>query len=640
MVPEDLTLVHSMPLNARASWLAGFPVCGDAILCIARINRGKGGVVWADLELPHLRHIWAELLPEARFARGWNAPLLCRLPTSFNPACWGSAPKPCELLSSTAKALCLKDPQYSLRQRTEGEDPGHVSSCTVTASSMSLAGLAFSATASAEDSGSSDEESLRCNAALELLHVLQEVAVDRLCPAGNGKPGEPSQLCTCKDASSLLAGENKVEILVEQAKGARQLQLESVMHISWRLFGEAVDWSDEQQGDKGHTSLAEGSNNLVAVLRTAMLAPQVERLLTELGGVGAVGRTSLAPPNVCKLHSPGAAFPTISLAAGHRLLVRSWGDPLPAQQQRQQGDGRCAAGQCVTLEAKVVYVKCLAQDIHGNLFSPSLAHQRYQYVQQLLVRFRPRVLVDVGCGEGALIEHIVASQAPGGDLSAGMCCVEAIVGVDVSLEVLQSAADAIRGTPHPRLQLHSPLGSAQEVLEPRGATGTIKVGLVLQDFTTASEASQVWADLIGCDLITMVEVIEHLDPEPLQAVAPVLLGLLRPAVCVVTTPNFEYNAVIEAITKRPRKHGGLRHPDHRFEWTRSEFQSWAEEAALQFGYTVMFEGLGRAGREPTVLAEMASAQGVASLSIGAASQAAVFQRLAPPDGHTEDRQRC
>ena len=39
---------------------------------------------------------------------------------------------------------------------------------------------------------------------------------------------------------------------------------------------------------------------------------------------------------------------------------------------------------------------------------------------------------------------------------------------------------------------------------------------------------------------------------------------------IVTTPNVEYNVRFETLPA-----GKLRHKDHRFEWTRAEFQNWA-----------------------------------------------------------------
>jgi len=61
---------------------------------------------------------------------------------------------------------------------------------------------------------------------------------------------------------------------------------------------------------------------------------------------------------------------------------------------------------------------------------------------------------------------------------------------------------------------------------------------------------------------------------------------------VVTTPNREYNAKFENLPA-----GRLRHRDHRFEWTRAEFQDWAEQAAGAYGYEVTFEGIGELDAE-------------------------------------------
>jgi hypothetical protein len=56
---------------------------------------------------------------------------------------------------------------------------------------------------------------------------------------------------------------------------------------------------------------------------------------------------------------------------------------------------------------------------------------------------------------------------------------------------------------------------------------------------------------------------------------------------VLTTPNREYNVRWENV-------GGerLRHPDHRFEWTRQEFRKWAEGVAGRHGYLVRFLSIG------------------------------------------------
>src|SRR5579884_2610276 len=93
--------------------------------------------------------------------------------------------------------------------------------------------------------------------------------------------------------------------------------------------------------------------------------------------------------------------------------------------------------------------------------------------------------------------------------------------------------------------------------------------------------------LEGHDAATVVEVIEHLDPERLAAFERVLFEFMQPRTIVLTTPNVEYNVVWESLPA-----GAYRHRDHRFEWTRAEFQAWATYVAERFGYKVRFLPVG------------------------------------------------
>jgi len=79
----------------------------------------------------------------------------------------------------------------------------------------------------------------------------------------------------------------------------------------------------------------------------------------------------------------------------------------------------------------------------------------------------------------------------------------------------------------------------------------------------------------------------------------------RPGTVVITTPNREYNVTWESLPA-----GIFRHRDHRFEWTREEFQEWADRAGGRFGYGVRYLPI---GPEDPVL--------------GAPSQMAVFERV-------------
>jgi hypothetical protein len=68
-----------------------------------------------------------------------------------------------------------------------------------------------------------------------------------------------------------------------------------------------------------------------------------------------------------------------------------------------------------------------------------------------------------------------------------------------------------------------------------------------------------------------------------------VFGVARPRAVLVTTPNAEYNVRFPGLPG-----GAMRHPDHRFEWTRSEFATWAAGVADRYGYRVHHEGIGPA----------------------------------------------
>ena len=67
----------------------------------------------------------------------------------------------------------------------------------------------------------------------------------------------------------------------------------------------------------------------------------------------------------------------------------------------------------------------------------------------------------------------------------------------------------------------------------------------------------------------------------------VVFGETKPRLMIVTTPNVEFNVRFETLPA-----GRLRHRDHRFEWTRAEFQTWAGEVTDRYGYTVRFLPIG------------------------------------------------
>jgi 3' terminal RNA ribose 2'-O-methyltransferase Hen1 len=106
--------------------------------------------------------------------------------------------------------------------------------------------------------------------------------------------------------------------------------------------------------------------------------------------------------------------------------------------------------------------------------------------------------------------------------------------------------------------------------------------------------------IAGFDAATVVEVIEHLDTPRLAAFERVVFAFARPTHAIVTTPNAEYNSVFETLPA-----GQFRHRDHRFEWTRAEFEAWARRIAETHSYAVRFQQIGPEDSERGAPTQMA-----------------------------------
>jgi 3' terminal RNA ribose 2'-O-methyltransferase Hen1 len=181
----------------------------------------------------------------------------------------------------------------------------------------------------------------------------------------------------------------------------------------------------------------------------------------------------------------------------------------------------------------------------------SLHQQRIGAVLAVLKGRDARRVVDLGCGEGRLLQALLADGT-----------FQAVAGMDVSSHALARAED--------RLHL--------DRLAPRQ-----------RERITLFQGSLMYRDrrLEGYDAATVVEVVEHLDPPRLAAFERVLFEYARPGTAVLTTPNAEYNVRFESLPA-----GAFRHRDHRFEWTRAELASWAARVAGRFGYRVRFLPVG------------------------------------------------
>jgi len=181
----------------------------------------------------------------------------------------------------------------------------------------------------------------------------------------------------------------------------------------------------------------------------------------------------------------------------------------------------------------------------------SLNERRIGTVVSVLKQNNAHRVVDLGCGGGKLLKALLEEKE-----------FSEIVGMDVSHRALEIA--------HQRLYLDR---------LPEMKRARIKL---MQGSLTYRDAR-----IAGYDAATLIEVIEHLDEPRLSALEKVVFKFARPKLVVVTTPNVEYNATFENLPA-----GKLRHRDHRFEWTRNEFQDWSHRIATTYGYKVQFLPVG------------------------------------------------
>ncbi|MFD4546622.1 3' terminal RNA ribose 2'-O-methyltransferase Hen1 [Streptomyces sp. NPDC058467] len=160
-------------------------------------------------------------------------------------------------------------------------------------------------------------------------------------------------------------------------------------------------------------------------------------------------------------------------------------------------------------------------------------------------------VLDLGCGQGQLVQALLKDTR-----------FTEIVGVDVSMRALTIASRRLK-------------------LDRMGERQAARVQLL--------QGSLAYTDtrLKGYDAAVLSEVIEHLDLPRLPALEYAVFGSARPRTVLVTTPNVEYNVRWETLPA-----GHSRHGDHRFEWTREEFRTWAERVARRHGYDVEFTPVG------------------------------------------------
>lgn len=172
----------------------------------------------------------------------------------------------------------------------------------------------------------------------------------------------------------------------------------------------------------------------------------------------------------------------------------------------------------------------------------SLNTQRYEAIARQVEKLPHRFVIDMGAGEGKLTEHL-----------AQLKTIDTLYAVD-------------------------PSNAALAKMVKRFTDSDFAVAPIIRWGSLHYED----ATFTGADVFILCEVIEHINEERLVSMMRLITDTYAPKNIIITTPNAEYNAVYELEE--------MRHDDHRFEWTRTQFQAWCKSVAPQ--YDLYFEGIG------------------------------------------------
>ncbi|XP_023634739.1 small RNA 2'-O-methyltransferase isoform X2 [Capsella rubella] len=215
--------------------------------------------------------------------------------------------------------------------------------------------------------------------------------------------------------------------------------------------------------------------------------------------------------------------------------------------------------------------------MEAAFFKPPLSKQRIEYAMKHIKESSASTLVDFGCGSGSLLASLL-------DYPTSL---QSIVGVDISQKGLSRAAKI----------LHLKLN--------KGACNLKST--ILYDGSILEFDSR----LHNIDVGTCLEVIEHMEVDQACQFGNTVLSLFCPKLLIVSTPNYEYNKILhmpghKSVSQQPK----FRNHDHKFEWTRKQFNQWASKLAKSHNYSVELSAVGGSG----------------NVNHGFASQIAVFRR--------------
>ncbi|KAH7352198.1 hypothetical protein KP509_19G034000 [Ceratopteris richardii] len=604
---------NELVYNRRASDLLGYSVYGDAILAsVGSTWKSEGKLVFADVSLSCYYRLLLGRTPEGNYKLKRDAILVSKLPNSFSSRAQWRGTLPRSLLIDFCHQHRLADPDFVLHSTNPSSDMLPI-----------------------EDRKGSNG-SYRCRA--KIVHQDQVVEFESEHHYRNR--------CDAIQSAALRALFHLSKKVPTVPHHVQNVQLSPTSTSKCLSLDDRAVGCEPENGFVNGNVNSEGSSNPVDYLNKAIAAGSMvcmsynvwlvgngvnmkveahEEFEFQIGVGGIIGELEsiISGMHIDAYEELLLPVDNIeNILATNQETVHDLENPVIEQ---------CSLKYCI----KVLRIVEPSEDrMESALFSPPLSKQRNEFALGKIRELNAKSLVDFGCGSGSLLDVVVDQ----------ITHLECIAGVDISLKSLLRAAKSLY---------------TKVVLQKNGDEDNYSSKLkkiVLYEGSLAQPDPR----LCGFDIATCMEVVEHMDPEPLKRAGDIILGKYAPRTLILSTPNIEYNVLLQKVALDTKVSSGenrvvssgaclnssghfeepaerssianlsddesnaqsirLRNDDHRFEWTRSEFQEWANSLALRFGYTVEFSGVGGCAEDP-----------------GFATQIAIFTRDLPISASEENR---
>ncbi|KAF9599919.1 hypothetical protein IFM89_001865 [Coptis chinensis] len=608
-------------LNARACYLSGQDIHGDAILASIGYTRRSTGFLHESISVGTYYRMLVGRLPDGGYKLSREAILAADLPLAFtNRSNWrGSSPR--DLLCAFCRQNWLSEPEFST---VSIDDSAQSSKIPETCKKLKVSEPSKEVHENGVIRDANDVESaikggtFMCE--VKMLSRNQELILEYKLQGSFRRQNDAIQNAALRVLSWLNEYFKQPNVSIEKWSSSRDgggihvypqklnkelalclsvhnVQQNSVLQRCTSLGSKCTDELSEQNGLSsviitGPDSANYPANGSLACICYSIYLKQkgepMKQVLESCDefefeiGTGAV--TPLLEACVTQMSVNQFAFFISELPPQHSILAAAGSFAKSLSLLSLQD---C----CLEYSVNLVRVTEPLEDrMEQALFNPPLSKQRVEYALKHINESGATTLVDFGCGSGSLLESLMNYPTS----------LKTIAGVDISRKGLTRAAKVI----------HSKLTASSELI-----SNTSIKSVVLYDGSITVFDHR----LHGFDIGTCLEVIEHMEEDQACMFGDVVLGSFCPKILIVSTPNYEYNPILQKCTQSSQDDKGddktetltckFRNYDHKFEWTRDQFNHWASDLASKYDYSVDFSGVGGSG----------------DLDPGFASQIAIFR---------------